>query len=441
MVMHRPFGGRLELLTVYKIARLLGRQSIMVAVCVLVGVLAWLPPAQAQRIAAVVNDQVVSVRDLRDRSNMVIAVSKLPRTTETHRRLWPQMLRRLIDEQLQLQEARRLNVATSERELDRAKRAMEARNKIPHGQFEEFVKRLGINPETVSRQMKASIVWAKLVRRRFSSTVVVSEHDIDEALTRLEGNRGKEQLRLTEILLTIDEPSAEDQVRVTAERLAKEISAGGDMRGLAREFSKGPTAATGGDTGWTFAEQLPSKLQPTLQALTDGQISAPVRTVFGYHLVRIDQRRVLAQAQPLDAVVVLKHVFLPLAQGSDEAQAGAQLDLAGIVSESAADCSDMDRLAKELRSPAGTDLGKLKIRDIALALRETVLNLQPGQVSAPVRLPTGYSVLMVCERAEPASQMPGREEIRLQLAERKFGIFAQRYIRDLRRSAFIETRL
>jgi peptidyl-prolyl cis-trans isomerase SurA len=88
---------------------------------------------EMQRIAAVVNDDIVTLRDLRNRIEMVIVTSRLPRNNETARRLAPQVLRTLIDEQLQIQEAERQNLTLNDAEMGRARSDLEARNGLRPG--------------------------------------------------------------------------------------------------------------------------------------------------------------------------------------------------------------------------------------------------------------------------------------------------------------------
>ena len=97
-----------------------------------------------QRIAAVVNDKIISIRDLTNRARLVTVVSKLPNTPQTQRKLWPQVLRSLIDEQLQTQEAERLNIAITNRDLNVGKGLMENRFRVRKGGFDKFLVANGI---------------------------------------------------------------------------------------------------------------------------------------------------------------------------------------------------------------------------------------------------------------------------------------------------------
>lgn len=401
-------------------------------------------PSSAQqtlRIAAVVNDRVLSMQDLQSRTTMIVKGSNLPNNIETHRKLWPQVLRTLVDEQLQLEEAEAKGIKIPEQDLARAKSILEKRNKWPAGTFEKALTNIGVDPVSALTQLRAEIAWTKLVRRRFSSSFKVTDEEVDEVLENLRRNQDKPQSRVSEILLPVDDPARESEILELARRLTAQIRAGSDFAAVAREFSRDAAAATGGDIGWVIPEQLSPELGTAIKSLKPGELSEPVRTIFGFHVLRLADRRLLSRPNPLDATVTLKQVFLPVPPKASSTEVDSQKSIAQAIKESARNCADMDELAKEVRSPAGADLGKMKLRDLAPILRAPVAALAVGKPSAPVRLPGGFSVLMVCDKVEPTSPLPSADMIRARLVNKKFGSLAQRYIRDLRRAAFIETRI
>ncbi|WP_420404071.1 peptidylprolyl isomerase [Nisaea sp.] len=393
----------------------------------------------ALRIAAIVNDDIITVRDLDARVRMVIVSSNLPRNAQTYQRVWPQVLRGLIDEQLKLQEAERLSVEVTEDDINRAKRGMEQRNKMPAGSFDRSLAQEGIPLETVVRQIRADIAWAKLVRRRFQSTVEVTTDEIDDALDRLERNKGAPQYRLREIVLDFDDPAVDAEE--VAKRLVQQLRSGAQFDALAREFSQGATAATGGDIGWTTKDQLNPEVAELVDEMKPGDISDPIKTIFGYQIIQLSDRQILSGPDPLKSEVTLKQVFLPVPPNAGSEAESSQKSIATAVSETAQSCDDMDVLASELNSPAGTDLGTLKIGELSPQLREAVADLEEGELTKPIRLPSGFSTIMVCKKTEPESDLPGRNEIAERLRAVKFETFAQRYLRDIRRDAFIDTRI
>lgn len=396
---------------------------------------------QPQRIAAVVNDEIVTLRDLRNRIQMVIVTSRLPRNSETAQRLAPQVLRTLIDEQLQIQEAAEQNVSISDSEMERARSDLEQRNGLRPGQFDEFVQRLGVDPATVERQLRANLLWSKLVQRRFAGQVEISAEEVEETRVRLADQVGKEQKRVSEILLTIDDPSREGEMTELATRLVSQLRNGASFASVARQFSQAANANIGGDIGWVVPDQLSPELAEAAARLDTGEISDPIRSVVGYHILQISDTRVLAKPNPDDAVVRLNQVFLPVRPGDDDALRASQKNLVNAVSQSAATCEELASLAKEAGSPVSADFGESKIAELPQNLRTAVAGLQVGQTTPPIDLPNGVMAVMVCERKDPEANIPSPDVIRRQLENQRFEVLAQRYLRDLRQAAFIETRV
>src|SRR5690348_2098372 len=139
-------------------------------------------PTTETRIAAVVNDEAVSVNDVRSRIRMVMLTSNLTDTPDTRQRIASQVLRTIVDEKLQMQEAKRQNITATDDEVNKALGQIEKQNNMQPGQLAQVLKAHGIDRSALLDQLTASIVWSKLVRRLVSQTNVVSDEEIDYAL-------------------------------------------------------------------------------------------------------------------------------------------------------------------------------------------------------------------------------------------------------------------
>ena len=249
------------------------------------------------RIAAVVNNEAISIPDLVARIDVAIAASRLRASEELRRQLAPQVLRSLIDERLKVQEAERLGVTVSEAELANARRSLEQRNGVPVGGFDDFLRSQGLDVASVTDQLRAEILWSKLVRGRLGATVSVGEGEIDETLARFEANRGRPEFRVAEIFIAVESSEREGEVRAAATSLYEQLVAGASFGQIARQFSQSATAAVGGDIGWVVEGQLPSEIEAVLTQMKPGSVAPPVRTFDGYYIVSlIDRRTVLADA-------------------------------------------------------------------------------------------------------------------------------------------------
>ena len=252
---------------------------------------------EAIGIAAVVNNEAISIPDLVARIDVAIVASRLQASEDLRRQLAPQVLRALIDERLKVQEAERLGVTVSEAEITNARRNVEQRNGIAAGGLDAFLQGQGLSVSTVVDQLRAEILWSKLVRGRLGAAVSVGEGEIDEALAQLEANRGRPEYRAAEIFLAVESSEQESAVRAAAESLYEQLIRGANFDQIASQFSQSATAAVGGDIGWVLEGELPSEIEAVLARMEPGSIAPPVRTFDGYTIVAlIDRRTVLSDA-------------------------------------------------------------------------------------------------------------------------------------------------
>src|SRR4051794_15308036 len=241
-------------------------------------------------IAAVVNDEVISIFDLISRVRLVMISSNIADTPETRQRIAPQVLRSLIDEKLQLQEAKRQSVTASDEELNKGLDQIEKQNNMRPGQLNEFMKARGLDRGQLVDQLTASIVWAKLVKRQAAQSAAISDDEIDEALKRVKEHSGEPQSRVAEIFLAVDNPAQESEVRQAAERLTAQMKQGARFSAVARQFSQSATAAVGGDIGYVRPDQLAPELAKAVATLRAGELSPPIRTSGGYYLLLVLDR-------------------------------------------------------------------------------------------------------------------------------------------------------
>lgn len=395
---------------------------------------------QVQRIAAIVNDDVVSGYDVERRVDLIISSGGMPNNAATRRRLRGQVLRVLVEERLQLQEARRFSVAVTKPELQRALGRIERQNNLPAGGLEQFLRVRGIDRGSLEQQIRAEIAWNKLVRKRYAPTVQITEEEIEEALGRLEAERGETQLRLYEIQVPVDSPEREAEIAEAMRNLVQQLRGGAGFAALARQFSKGPTATQGGDMGWVRVSQLPPELAAVANGLKPGDISDPVRTIGGYFILNLRDRRTGAGVDAAKTTLALKQIQLPLAPGGGTEARDHQLAVARAARANLRNCETAQQDAAALGIEEVADLGKVKLSELPPPIASAVANLPVNSLSRPIEAPAGFMLLMVCSRDAQAQALPARQNIRNRLLGERLSVLAQRYLRDLKRDAVIELR-
>jgi peptidyl-prolyl cis-trans isomerase SurA len=399
------------------------------------------PPSGApeMRIAAVVNDEVISVFDLISRTRLIMLSSNIPDTPDNRKRLAPQVLRALIDEKLELQEAKRQNVTATDSEIKNALAQIEKQNNMKPGQLNDFLKARGIDRGSLVNQLTASIVWAKLVRRRASETVDISDDEIDQALKRAKEHASEPESRVAEIFLAVDNPSQDDEVLKLADRLTQQMRQGARFSAIARQFSQSATAAVGGDMGWVRPNDLPSALGKAVAQLKPGELSPPIRAGGGYYLMLVLDRRNGTAGSSSDTVYDIVQVVFPLAAQAGEAARRAAILQAESVRADAKDCPSLLKIGKE-KAPRLSSEGKLQANNISPQMRGVIGKLAIGQVSEPIVQKNGVGVIMVCGKSNGSGPIT-RQEVAESLLRRRLDTVARRYLHDLRRQAYVDVRV
>jgi peptidyl-prolyl cis-trans isomerase SurA len=401
-------------------------------------------PARAQQelnIRAVVNDEAISAYDVEQRLNLIIRTSSLPDTPRVRRDIMPRVVDSLVEEALQLQEAKRLNVVVTPAEIESALALIERQNKLPPGGMEGYLKQQGVDMRTVTRQIEASLSWSGIVRRQLLRTVSVTEEDVNKALKRIKENAGKPRVLVAEIFIAVDSPREEANAKRGAQQIFDELRRGANFAQIARQFSQAASAERGGDLGWVVAGELDPELDKVLASLPKGATSTPIRTSTGFYILMVRDRREPATPSVGDTVVALRQVLLPLPANARTPAVESQKGLAETIRGSVRGCADFSNVTRELGTGMSGDLGKLKLGELPENLRKVVAGLDVGVPSAPVVASDSVRVLMVCDRQVPADAgAPKREEIERRLTVQRLELRARRYLRDLRDAAFLDIR-
>jgi len=410
---------------------------------------AW---AQEQRIAAIVNDNVVSAQDLSERLSLVLLTSRIPDQAQARQRLAQQVLRGLIEEALQLQEAERLSITVTPEELDRAFADIAGRNQMSAEQLQQLLASNDISPRTLNDQLRAQISWLKIVNQRLRPQVNVTVDQLEIAVEESKRNQGQPEYLLSEIVLPVDNPSEEQRVASDAARLVQTLSEGASFEALARQVSASATASRGGDVGWVPASTIPPELVEALERLRPGDVSRPLRSPVGFFIFQLRDRRLGAAPgnEPTPVEVQLSQILFE-ADIANDADLSEKANQALEVRDQLGDCAAVDAVAEQLQAPASGDLGWLQVSDLPAVLANAVADLPTGQISEPLQGPGGVHLLMVCDRrgGEPVEAEAetetiteeDKETMSEQLENERLDRLARRYLRDLRKQAFIDVRI
>lgn len=428
------------------------RQNLLTAFLILaLGALGGVPalfavaqgPAAAQgvqRIAAIVNDEVISVYDLEQRLRLLLSTARERPSRDILRRMQAQVLQSLVEERLQLQEADRLNIGVDDSEIQDAIRFIENQNKMLEGGLAETLAQGGSSLDALVTQLEAQIAWGKVVGQRLRPNVNVGEEEVETVVARIRANAGRGENLVSEIFLSAEGVAQKETVRQSALELVAQLRGGSRFSDVARQMSQGLSAPDGGDMGWVDSGQLAPELDAVLAKLNVGQISDPVEIVDGFYILYLRNRRGGSGADASQIRVSLKQIFIGFPQGAAENVIAGRMESARRLSENVRGCDNFQAVIDDLDSDQSGDIGTIVLGDTPEDLRAAISALKVGEVSPPVRGSNGVRVFMVCDRQEPKVEEPDRNTIKNNIGQTRLSMMSRRYLRDLRRDAVVEYR-
>lgn len=392
-----------------------------------------------RRATAVINGAIITGTDVDQRMALIVAANGKDIPAEEKERLRLQVLRNLIDETLQIQEAGANDITITADDIAQTYARVARQN----GQgsavgFDKYLRTIGSAPASLHHQIQAELAWSRLLRRNISPFVNVSDDEVKGIISRLNDSRGSTEYRLGEIYLSAT-PENEAEVAANARRIVDQIGQGGSFVAYARQFSEASTAAVGGDLGWLRLPQLPQSLADAAAQMQPNQLVGPVTAPGGVSILYLIDKRQVLTADPRDAQLSLKQISITFAKGLSQAAAQPQLDRFARDTQAIRGCGAADDVAAALGAEVVNRDG-IRLGDLPAPLQTALTQLQIGQSSPPYgSLEEGVRVFVLCGRDDPKSASdPSFEQIQNRLEEERVNRRAQIYLRDMRRDAIID---
>lgn len=392
-----------------------------------------------RRATAIVNGDIITGTDVDQRLALVLAANGGKISAEEKDELRAQVLRNLIDETLQIQEAKSADITIDDAEVD------DTFNRVASENFHQDVKaldaylaRVGSSSGSLKRQIKGELAWQRVLRKNVQPFVNVSQEEVKELISKMQAQKGTDEYHVGEIYLSAT-PEAKQTVAANANRIMDQLRQGGSFVAYARQYSEASTKVVGGDLGWVRLSQLPTELAAAARDMSPGQLTGPVEMRGGFSILyMIDKRKVLT-ADPRDALLALKQISIDFAKGTSEADANKRATEFATAIKGSKGCGGVDAVAAKIGAQVVAN-DQVKARDLPAALQQTILTMQPGDSTQPFGSVTeGVRMLMLCGREDPKDAgAPNFDQVLGQMEDERVNKRAQIYMRDLRRDAIIE---
>jgi len=399
------------------------------------------------RIIAIVNDDVIVATELDSRVDEVRAQLRVVGTpSPPYPVLQKQVLERVIMDRLQLQIADLSGIRISEEQLNAAISDMASSNGLTLRQLRDVLRRDGYDFLRFREQIRDQIRISQVRQTQIRDSVIVSDREVDNFLV-MESKLGAPDLeyRLGHILLATPEAASPTDIAVARDaaiQVRQRLDSGADFGEMAVTYSHGQQALNGGDLGWKSASQLPTIFVALIPRMEPGNVSEPVQSANGFHLIKLlevrgNQRHIVTQTHA-------RHILVRPNELISDLDAETRLTQLVDRIEDGEDFAELARSHSDDRASAirGGDLGWTNPGDLIPRFEDIANALTPGDVSSPFRTQFGWHVVQVLERRDhDNTDELKRHRAREQIRERKVEEESQAWLRQLRDAAYVEYRL
>ena len=399
------------------------------------------------RIAAVVNDGLVLKSELDAQIDSVtkrLQEQKVELPSQSVLR--QQVLDRLILQEIQAQRAKRVGLTISDEQLNGALQEIAQRNKIPFDQLPTALEAQGVDYKQYRESMRKELTLSTLRQRDVIAHITVTPHELDQFLTRQASAAANDEFNVSHILLSLPEaatPQQLEDISRKAQDLAGRATKGEDFGQLAIANSNSQTALDGGSLGWRKGAQLPQFILDLVTKMKPGDVSAPVRTPSGFHVVKLNERRG-GESQVIVNQVHVRHILLKPNELNDDETVRQKLSklrdrinkgesFAGIASATSEDPGS---------APDGGDLGWSGPGTFVPEFDKSIADLKVNDISEPFKTRYGWHIVqMLGTRTYDSTDDVRRQRAFAAIRESKADEETELWLRRLRDEAFVEIKM
>ncbi|QGZ62322.1 peptidylprolyl isomerase [Paraburkholderia acidisoli] len=422
-------------------------------------------PAQAQglpganngqtvdTIAAVVNDGVITQRELDDRVNLIARrLQQQNAPVPPSDQLRAQVLNQMVLERIQLQKAKEDGITIDDTAVNRTLERLAQANGMDLATYRGRIEAAGVPWSTFTRDARTELTLSRLREKEVDSKISVSDAEVANYIASQRGpNAGQSNdLHFEHIFVKAPLNASETDIEAAqakANALLKQAQSGSKFESLAKSNSQAPDASKGGDMGFLPAAKLPPEFVTAASTLRPGEVNPSlIRTSDGFEIVRLVERR-QGQGTSADATKLVqthvRHILLRVGDGMSEQQARQKLLE---IRQQVAQGGDFAKFARTYSQDGsasqGGDLGWISPGETVPEFERAMNTLQDGQLSEPVRTEYGYHLIQVLGRRDAEGSVAQQMDLARQaIGQRKAEQAYADWLRQLRDSAYVSYKI
>ena len=396
------------------------------------------------RVIAVVNDEALTQYELDEQKRIVMGQMRASNVRPPAPDAFEaQVLERLIIDRALLQFAKENGVRVDDQMVERTILRIAQENKITADELRRTLEREKIPYAKYREDIRREVTIQRLREREVDSRVQVTDAEVDNYLATVAAQAGGEhEYLLAHIVVAVPEqatPAQIDARRARAEEALQQIKAGKEFREVAAAFSDAQDAVQGGDLGWRTPARMPAVFASAVSTMKAGDVTDVLRSPAGFHIVKVKDSRSRNAPTVVDQTHV-RHILVRVNEVTSESDAKAKIERIKDRIDTGASFADQAKLnSEDGTSSKGGDLGWVSPGDTVPEFEQAMAKLKPNEVSAPVRSPFGWHLILVEERrtqdvTQDRKRDVARNAIRMRKADEQFAEF----MRQVRDRAYVE---
>ena len=385
------------------------------------------------KIIAKVNNEIITNIDLENRLKMAMYASNLPNDQEIEERLRPRVLDSLIDESLKIQEANRLGIFVTNEEVIEQLNRLEKRLNMEMNSLLDIYKKEEIPEITILNQVRSQLLWEKILYGIVIKNITVSEKDIIDTYNMLLQKSGEVEYNLSEIFISINNLEAEQRINSIYSRINTQ-----NFLPLAEQFSDGVVSSGNFENNWVRESLLEDGIKDGVSKLNVGQISLPIKTSAGYHLVLLNDKRQTKKIKENQTIYDLSQILFKINAKKNKDSEEYYKRFLSSLRDIVVGCNDLKKLIDEIPEGYGGKLGKIDSKSIEKSFLKVLENLPVGILSDAVITNDGVHGLMLCSPIVNNTYEEFKNSIEGRLRNKKIDSAAQSLLNRIKRKALIE---